>query len=184
MNRIFIAAGKLVGSLTGSTEGLNMNTPADAIYIDMPELLDINTHFYCENTGQVLKIPEPPDKYHKFDYLSGLWVPTTDLTEARNDALNLMKVKFNAKEFGGFVYNGVKFDSDLLAQQRIASLVVSTSIMFTASNNQTIELTSAEFTELKGALSDHIQQVHAEYSEVKNKLLNANTLPEILRIIS
>ena len=74
--------------------------------------------------GQVTEIPAQPASAAVFDFAAGAWVDPRTLDELRAAAWARIKSERSRVEFGGFAWDGSRFDSDEISQSRIQGTVM------------------------------------------------------------
>jgi hypothetical protein len=95
----------------------------------------------------------------------------------------------NQKEFGGFIWDTSKFDSDSLSQARIQAAVLmamqaaqadeSFEVIWTLADNTTRPLTSAEVLEVGRALAQHIHATFVTSRLLRDQINEAETIEEV-----
>lgn len=96
-----------------------------------------------------------------------------------------IKTAQNTQEYGGFLFEGVKFDSDLASQTKIQGAALQAtqdpnfSVTWTLADNSTKFLNAEQLVELNKALIAHIEQTHAHAQELRTQIYAAVT-PETL----
>ena len=134
--------------------------------------------FYVAD-GEVRPKPDKPSDAHVFDYSSASW--GLDINEARNQAWSRIKTDRESEEFSTFIWNSHTFQCDQLSQSRIMSAVQSAqidsalSIVWTLSDNTTVNLNATELKQVGQALSTHIDACHTKARGLRSQIDAATT---------
>jgi hypothetical protein len=114
------------------------------------------------------------------------WVDTRSLSDAKDQTWSAMKVARDANLAAGFTWNGSKFDSDDVSQQRIqgavqlASLAAAVgqpfSITWTLFDNTTRTMSGSEMIAVGIALGTFVQNVFTAGVALRNQIDAATSL--------
>jgi hypothetical protein len=131
----------------------------------------------------------PPSPHHTFNYITKQWEDPRTLDEIKTLKKSELKVERDREDFGGFEWNGHRFDSNQISQQRIglaiqeAMFCMSTGLPFskdwTLENNTVITLTANDMIAVGLAMGQNIRAAHEKYRLLKQQLAAANTIEEI-----
>lgn len=134
---------------------------------------------YWNGTNWVA-IGPAPDWYFAFNYDTKSWEDTRDLEEVKREKKEAIKMARNQREFGGFMFRGKKFDSDMTSQGRlIASYILKQTIDWTLADDTVMTLKPEDFEELLGTLAMHVQTCHIESRTARKAVDEATTIAEV-----
>ena len=175
MTAIVDKNGKLLFSISGNTETIELNTPKGCIAVDDPPDTSMR---YIGGVWQPL--PPQPSQHHLFDYHLGVWVNAADLPTIRNAKWEAIKQQRDSLEFGGFEYQGNIYDSDQVSQGRImGAAFAGIDQVWTLADNSTVELSGDELKELYAALQAHIASVHERGRIARQLIYEAETTEQV-----
>jgi len=130
-----------------------------------------------------------PSPAHVFNFITKQWEDPRTLDEIKTLKKSELKVERDREDFGGFEWNGHRFDSNQISQQRIglaiqeAMFCMSTGLPFskdwTLENNTVITLTANDMIAVGLAMGQNIRAAHEKYRLLKQQLAAANTIEEI-----
>jgi hypothetical protein len=131
--------------------------------------------------------PPRPSAAHDWSWANKGW--TLDLGRAKTQRWDAIKAARDAAEFGGFTWDGSRFDSDAISQSRIqgaaqlAQLAVAQgqpfSIDWTLADNSTRTLDGMSMIAVGVAMGEHIGACHAIGRQLRIVLAAATTLAEV-----
>lgn len=156
------ATGEIVSCFTAAAEAVAANLPADCSALEGQHAPSAG---YVVG-GAFVAFPPKPHASARFDFATQEWVD--DLAKAR--ALQWAKIKAarETAEFGGFTWDGSRFDSDLTSQSRIQGAVqlagldpVNFSLDWTLADNSVRALNAQDMTAVGAALGAHVAAQHA-----------------------
>lgn len=175
MTAIVDKNGKLLFSISGNTETIELNTPKGCIAVDDPPDTSMR---YIGGVWQPL--PPRPSQHHLFDYHLGVWVNAADLPTIRNAKWETIKQQRDRLEFGGFQYAGRVYDSDQVSQGRImGAAIAGVDQVWTIADNTTVELNGDELKELYAALQQHIASAHERGRIARQLIYEAETIEQV-----
>jgi len=131
---------------------------------DVDPLTNSNT-FWRYASGVLTDTGEPkfaPEPGLSWDDVTAQWVDLRDLATLKAAKWEAIKLDREAAEYGGFVWDGSTFDSDMGSQQRIsgatqlASLTPGFELDWTMKNNTVRTLTAAQMISVGMALGSHV----------------------------
>lgn len=149
--------GKYIQTLNGSSDEILAQIPAgqQATILPPPR----NTDYF--NGTSWVAIGAPPQYYFSFDYAQKKWVDTRNLADCQATRWEEIKLQRNKLEFGGFEFEGKKYDSDGTSQGRmLAAFVFGQPVIWTTSDDEVVSLSKEQVVQLGMAMSNHVQSVH------------------------
>lgn len=172
-----------------------MGVPDDVTPPELPGLTRIELadrfaakDIYVKN-GEVRSIPPEASEHKVFDLISESWIDPRTVGDLRDAKWGLVKQARDAAEYGGFVWDGSTFDSDMVSQSRIqgaAQLATLAqiggqpfSINWTLADNTVRTLSAADMIGVGNALGMHINTQHGKGRLLRTQLDAAVTLAEI-----
>lgn len=124
--------------------------------------------------------PPPPSLNHIFDYATKQWIDPRSLDEIKAQKWDQLKQQRNAFEFGGFLFDGLIYDSDQVSQGRImGATIASVDQVWTLADNTTVSLTSSQLQQLYSALQAHIASVHERGRIARQLIFDAETKEQV-----
>ncbi len=168
--------GRYIGIIEGSGDEIAAQIPSgcQATILPPPRTTD-----YWNGTNWVGIGPQPA-WYFNFDYSAKRWVDTRDLAQTKKEKWEQIKLERNKFEFGGFTYNGVKYDSDYISQGRIlAAVVFGKPVTWTASNNVLVDLDVEALQGLGAAMAAHVNEAHHRSRQARELIELAETVNEV-----
>lgn len=143
-------------------------TPDDTVlYVDAPT---DRSSYWDFSSEAWINLTAKPSFHHNFDYGTKTWNDTWAYDDYLAQALRKAKSDADSVRLGGFLFSGKLIQSDNKSQMSIGSMLVTDSIDWITADNSIITLSAEGFTELKRALSDHIQTTRSTYNELKRAL--------------
>ena len=144
---------------------------------------------YVDVASKQIKPKGPrPSPHHTFDYASKTWVDPRTLDDLKAAKWNVIKADRDQAEFGGFEWDGSRFDSDAVSQSRIrgaaqdAAQAPAFARVWTLANNTIRELNSADMTAVAAALNAHIDLQHALARQLRTQINAATTAAQLAGI--
>lgn len=169
--------GAVVAVLNGTADIVMLNTPENAIYIEGDYEASVSDYW---NGVSFFKIGDAPNDYSKFDYSIKQWIDTRTLDEIKSQKWAEIKSQRDELEFGGFEFEGHRYDSDIKAQGRItAAAQLGVPVEWTLQDNTTVWLEPDDQQRLVQTLAMHITSVHARGKIAREKIYNATTIAEV-----
>ena len=153
-------------------------------YLGFTETLDDSTHYV--KSGNLIKYPPRPSKYHIFDYTTKQWVDPRTLDDHKSARWKEIKRQRDVAEFATFTYNNMEFDGDLDAQRRLTAYIsVSKSSIaagqpfeaeFTLANNTNVTLTAQDFVGIELAKVQAVAATFNHASALRDQIDAATTV--------
>lgn len=183
MLRCFLESnGRVVSKVFGGIDIVSINTPSNAIHVDD---IDQNTptDYWDFDLHQFVSIGEAPMPHYVFDYSFKQWIDPRTLDDIKAQKWTSLKTQRNAFEFGGFLFDGLIYDSDQVSQARIMGAVMAqVDQVWTLANNTTVDLTASQLMQLYQALQVHIASAH-ERGRIAREAIQAATTKEQIEAI-
>lgn len=178
MRAILSSDGYVVATLVGSATHLELNTPRDALYVDVADGGAAAVgDFYSESATTFMT---PPDEHHKYNTYSGAWVDARSTPELRATKWESLKAQRDSLEFGGFEFERYIYDSDQVSQGRIMGAAsAGVDQIWTLADNTTVELSASQLQQLYSALQAHIASVHERGRIARQLILEAETKEQV-----
>lgn len=178
MTAIVSKHGELLFQISGNDETIQLNTPEDCFAVEDPP----KANMYHSN-GKWKEIPQQPSEHHIFDFKDKEWVDPRTLDQVKEHKWLEIKQIRETTEFGGFSFNGYKFDSDEKSQSRIiAASALGVEVEWTLFNNTVITLSGEELKQLRQALAEHVSMCHARSRKARESIALAKTKAEVDKI--
>lgn len=127
-----------------------------------------------------------PSEYETFDGDKLKWV--YDISLHKQHKWNEIKAARDRCVYGGFYWNGLKFDSDQTSQSRIlvamqsAAVDDSVFVEWTLADNTSVAMTAADILSVGRALFDHVNTCHSVATALRAEI-DAATSREVLDAI-
>ena len=147
--------------------------------------------FYIDGFTPVA-IPEQPSEHHRFNYTTKQWEDPRTLDDLRLAKREQITKNRDAFEFGGFDWNGYRFDSNAISQQRIqgsAQMAMAVqaagqpfSIDWTLADNSVIALDGNQMLSVGLIMGQHISSAHSKSRLLKQQVDAAQSAEEISSI--
>ena len=129
--------------------------------------------------GCVVEIPVKPSVHHVFDWAGKAWIDPRSLQDFKVARWVEVRRERDVAEFGGFSWDGSRFDSDALSQQRITGAVTlammnsAFSIDWTLADNTARTLTAADMIAVGVALGQHVNACHETARVLRGEIESA-----------
>ena len=129
--------------------------------------------------GCVVEIPGTPSVHHVFDWAVKAWVDPRSLQDLKEARWAEVRRERDRAEFGGFSWDGSRFDSDAISQQRITGAVTlammnaAFSIDWTLADNTVRTLTAADMIAVGVALGQHVNACHERARVLRGEIESA-----------
>lgn len=173
---LFDQDGRYMGPISGTAEQILGQIPEGGgiAMFPPPRATD-----YWDGTNWV-NIGPKPFYYMDFDYKGKKWVDTRDIEETRRSKWNQIKMERNQLEFGGFEFEGKKYDSDASSQLRIISAhIFGLPTLWTLQTDEVIELSSEQIEGLGKALAKHVQSAHERGRKARELIMSAESCEQV-----
>lgn len=168
--------GQYLGVVSGSPEQILSQIPEGGGIAMFPPPRGTD---YWDGTNWV-NIGPKPFYYMEFDYETKKWKDTRDLNETRQLKWNQIKLERNQLEFGGFEFEGNKYDSDSSSQLRIISAhLFGLPTLWTLKTDEVIELDGEQIEGLGKALAKHVQSAHERGRKARELILSAESCEQV-----
>lgn len=177
--------GEIVGVFNDDGKTVELNTPAG---MQVVEGKYDDKDGYIEN-NQFVEKPVQPDPNYVFDWITKTWIDPRTLADLKATKWIEIKAIRDLKEFGGFVFNGLEFDSDATSQQRImgavqlAQLDPNYTVTWTLKDNTTTNLTNQNILDLGTALGNYVTQLHTTSQNLRTLIEQATTKDQLDSIV-
>ena len=180
MKRVFLNDDSSIRCvLEGTKELIELNTTLTDNFVD-----DVgpssSTDYFHNESGVFTSIGNPPSSNHVFNYTLKEWLDPRILSEIKEQKWQEIKKQRDQLEFGGFVFKGNVYDSDLVSQGRIIGAVFAgVDQVWTLANNTTVGLTALQLKQLYVVLQAHIASVHERGRIARQLIFDAETKEEV-----
>ena len=172
--------GQFVSAIDGTAEDIVERTPEG--YTTTILAPPRSTDYW--NGSNWVAIGSAPAYYFKFNYVTKAWEDTRELEAVKTSKWNQIKLERNKAEFGGFLWEGLKFDSDQISQGRIlAAFIFNQPIIWTLADDTSVELSVEDVQEVTQAMSNHVQNVHAKARSAREAINSATTIEEVESVL-
>lgn len=177
MTAIISKDGELLFTIQGNTETVSLNIPVDGFAVDDPP----NSNMFYQD-GWV-DMPPQPCSNHIFDYDLKQWVDPRTIKQFKEQHWQKIKAERDSLEFGGFEFESNIYDSDLTSQSRIMG-AASTQVdqIWTIANNEMVELTAIQLSQLYQTLQAHIATIHERGRIARQLIYEATTIEQVEEI--
>lgn len=174
-------SGKVVGSITGPMELVELNTPPNTQYIGIEGEVSIPDGAYWDFGKKVfVDIGTHSNQAYVFDYVSKQWFDPRTLDEIKAQKWDEIKSQRDQLEFGGFEFEGNVYDSDQVSQGRImGAALAGLDQVWALADNSTVSLSGTKLKELYQALQTHIAEVHERGRIARQAIESAITKEEV-----
>lgn len=180
MRRYIIdGTGKILTTLQGDSNMVELNTAPDAVFIDTNDIVNISD-YYDFDQHRFISIGEAPAPHCIFDYEVKQWIDPRSLDEIKAQKWTEIKSERDRLEFGGFEFDGNIYDSDQVSQGRITG-AASAGIdqTWTLADNTTVELSASQLQQLYAALQAHIASAHERGRIARQLIFDAETKEQV-----
>lgn len=132
------------------------------------------------------ELPAKPSMSHEWNGLA--WADPRSVQELRLEKRAEIKAAREAAEYGGFVWDGSTFDSDMASQMKIQGQVLAVSVLgpssrdWTLADNSVRTLSAADLMAVGGAMAAHIGTVFSHGQALQAQVEAATTAAEIQAI--
>jgi len=135
--------------------------------------------------ASVVEIPVKPSAHHVFDWAAKTWVDPRSLQDLKDARWAEVRQERDSAEFGGFTWDGSRFDSDAISQQRITGAVTlammnsAFSIGWTLADNTVRTLNAADMIAVGVALGQHVNACHERARVLRGEIDGAETVGDV-----
>lgn len=130
-------------------------------------LIESLDNFYVFE-GVVMSKGAKPSPHHIFDYATKRWIDPRTLQDFKSAKWQEIKLARSEAEFGGFDWDGSRFDSDAISQSRIqgavqlAAMSPAFTVDWTLADNSVRTLDVAGMAAVGAALGAHVAAQHTQ----------------------
>ena len=172
--------GSIKSILTGAPSLVDLNTPAQAYFVDDPNHIVDRTDYFDSDMHDFVSIGDAPTDNHTFDYSFKQWRDTRSLDDLKAQKWTEIKSQRDRLEFGGFEFEGNIYDSDQVSQGRIMGAAsAGVNQPWTLADNTTVNLTASQLQQLYAALQAHIASVHERGRIARQLIFDAETKKQV-----
>lgn len=108
------------------------------------------------------------------------WIDQRSLVQQKADAAEQIKHARDAAIYGGFTWDGSRFDSDETSQARLlGAMVCGAGETWRLADNTWRHLSPADMTAIYAALADHVRAQFITFALLEAQLASANTATEL-----
>lgn len=133
--------------------------------------------------GQWVAIGKAPSPHHSFNYELKQWHDLRTLDDVKYQKWQEIKAQRHALEFGGVMFEGHHYDSDLISQQRIATAIaLNESVQWKTKDNQIVQLSHQQLNGLYQTIAQHITQLHLKSEQLRQMIEVAETIADVDKI--
>lgn len=167
LRTVFCPPGMLDAQYDPATEGMLDGEVDDA-------------RFYVQ-AGELVEIPPQPDEHHEFDWDTHTWYDPRTLAELKAAKWAEIKAARDRVEFGGFIWDGSRFDSDRASQMRIqgaaqlAQLTPDFTIDWTLEDNTVRTLDATQMLAVGMTMGNHVNAAHVHARDLREQIEAATT---------
>ena len=135
--------------------------------------------------GCVVEIPVKPSVHHVFDWAGKAWIDPRCLQDLKDARWAEVRRERDSAEFGGFSWDGSRFDSDAISQQRITGAVTLARmnsaflISWTLADNTVRTLNAADMIAVGVALGQHVNACHERARVLRGEIESALAAEEL-----
>lgn len=171
--------GKILTTLQGDSNMVELNTAPDAVFIDTNDIVNISD-YYDFDQHRFISIGEPLSPHFIFDYWIKQWIDPRSLDDIKAQKWTEIKSQRDQLEFGGFEFEGNIYDSDQVSQGRImGAAAAGVDRTWTLADNTTAELSASQLQQLYAALQVHIASVHERGRIARQLVFEAETREQV-----
>lgn len=153
--------------------------------VDLPEGMDIEnlSHLSYLDHGEWKSLDKAPSEYHVIDRVNKVWFDPRTLDQIKDHKWIEIKQQREATEYGGFLFEGYFYDSDMTSQARIANASdLGVAMDWTTQDNQVVFLSAEQLKALKMALAQHIALCHEKGRLARKLISESETLEQIASV--
>lgn len=178
MTAIISKDGELLFTIQSNTETVSLNIPVDGFAVDDPP--NNNMYYVDENW---VDMPQQPSPHYIFHYGLKQWIDPRTIEQFKEQHWQKIKAERDSLEFGGFEFESNIYDSDLTSQSRIMG-AASTQVdqIWTIANNEMVELTALQLSQLYQTLQAHIATIHERGRIARQLVYEATTIEQVEEI--
>lgn len=180
------STGQIVACFTSDLTSLEANTPDGSVILD--GRYDSRDGYISD--GDFVPFPPKPSDRHVFDWTTKSWVDPRSLEDLKAGKWLEIKRSRDAAEYGGFTWDGSRFDSDPESQTKIIGAVQLASITgesfqidWTLADNSVRTLNKQDMVGVGEALGSHVATQHVIGRQLRQQIENATT-PEAVAAVT
>ncbi|WP_338562598.1 DUF4376 domain-containing protein [Acinetobacter sp. KS-LM10] len=177
MTTIVNSHGKPLFRIGGDAKTISLNTPKGCVVVEDPP----NSNMFYQD-GWV-DMPSQPSSNHIFEYDLKQWVDPRTIEQVKEQKWAEIKSLRDQLEFSGFEFEGDLYDSDQVSQGRImgaASAQIDQT--WTLANNETVDLTAIQLSQLYQSLQLHIANTHERGRIARQLIYEATSIEQVEQI--
>lgn len=183
MIRYFLSLdGEILRAIAGSKAQFQLNTNDGEMFIDMREAV-VSASYYDFEAKRFIALGPAPSEHHVFDYVQKAWTDLRTLDQIKDHKWMEIKHQRDATEYGGFLFEGYFYDSDMTSQARITNASdLGIAMDWTTKDNKVVSLSAEQLKVLKFALAQHIALCHEKGREARKLIYESETLEQIASV--
>lgn len=171
--------GKILTTLQGDSNMVELNTAPDAVFIDTNDIVNISD-YYDFDQHRFISIGEALAPHCIFDYEIKQWIDPRSLDDIKAQKWAEIKVQRDQLEFGGFEFEGNIYDSNQVSQGRImGATLAGVDQVWTLADNTTVSLTASQLQQLYASLQAHIASVHERGRIARQLIFKSETKEQV-----
>lgn len=178
MTAIISKDGELLFSIQGNAETVALNTLVDGFAVNDPP--HSNMYYFG---GNWVDMPPQPSPNHTFDYTTKGWIDERSIELVKDQHWQKIKAERDSLEFGGFEFESNIYDSDFTSQSRIMGAAsAQVDQIWTLANNETVDLTAMQSSQLYQTLQAHIANTHERGRIARQLIYEAASIEQVEQI--
>lgn len=180
---IITSNGQCQSTFSGADDIVLLNTEHIAPHLKITIPPNHHSDYWDFDLQQWQSIGEAPSPYHQFNYELKQWQDVRTLDDVKYQKWQEIKAQRHALEFGGVMFEGHHYDSDLISQQRIATaIVLNESVQWKTKDNQIVQLSHQQLNGLYQTIAQHITQLHLKSEQLRQMIEVAETIADVDKI--
>lgn len=184
-----ITTGKIVSRLSAANvETAQMNCALGQSILPAQEGITDVSHYVDVSQQSFVPIPPRLTEFDTWDWNTKTWL-SPNLSVLKDASISVLKASRDSAIFGGFYWDGSKFDSDIVAQSRLLGLYVDSMrpdyqpTHWRLQDNSWRELTAGDVSAAYQALSTHVRTNFIIFAELEAAVNAATTPLEISEVV-
>lgn len=144
--------------------------------------------YFLSEAGVLVEIPHRPSVNHVFDHAEKQWLDPRTLSDLKAEKWQEIKQCREVAEFGGFDWDGSRFDSDAMSQSRIQGAVQLAAmapvfvIEWTLADNSVRTLDAPGMAAVGAALGSHVAAQHTQARSLRMEIDAATNAAQLEKI--
>ena len=187
MSNYFAVAedGRIILSGACDDDQLQHQTVSGGVIIE--GLADYKTQYW--DGEKLVSKGQRPSPHHAFNYTTRQWEDPRTLADFKAQKWAEIKSKRFDAEYAGFEWDGSRFDSDAISQQRLSGAVLSAqmspsfSIDWTLADDTVRTLNQADMIAVGVALGAHVQTGFSKGQALRERIESAATREEVAAVV-